>query len=105
MIATRNLPTVLEPSPSMSVNALLHWYPSLLPVLNGLGIDTCCGGAESLECAARAAEIPLERLMADVAAAVERTVAPGAPSVVAAARLAAAASLSPHLTSERRRNR
>jgi len=58
---------------ALTVNALIAWYPSVLPVLNGFGIDTCCGGAKSLELAAQAANVPLDALMAGISAAVERT--------------------------------
>ena len=58
---------------SMSLNEIIRRYPSVLPVLNGFGLDTCCGGAESLTDASRAASIPIEALMAGIAAAVSRT--------------------------------
>jgi len=57
---------------SMSVNEVIRRYPSVLPVLNGFGIDTCCGGAESLVAAARSASIPMEALMAGITAAISR---------------------------------
>lgn len=66
-------PTRPELSASLTVNALIVWYPSALPVLNRFGIDTCCGGAESLGLAARSANIPFEELMAGISAVVERT--------------------------------
>jgi len=56
-----------------SVNEIIRRYPSVLPVLNGFGLDTCCGGAQSLVEASRAASIPIEALMAGVAAAVSRS--------------------------------
>jgi len=61
-------------NPASTVNALIAQHPSVLPVLNGYGIDTCCGGAESLEDAARTAGIPVDVLMAGVSAAVEPAV-------------------------------
>ena len=67
-------PTRPELSASLSVNALIEWYPSVLPVLNAFGIDTCCGGADSLEVAARAAHVRLDDLMAGLSAAVEHIV-------------------------------
>jgi len=57
-----------------SINEIIRRYPSALPVLNGFGIDTCCGGAESLAEAARSASIPLDALMAGLTAAIERAV-------------------------------
>ncbi len=59
-------------SPQTSVNEVIRKYPSVLPVLNGFGIDTCCGGAESLTSAARSASIPIEALMAAIGATVAR---------------------------------
>ena len=56
----------------LSVNELLRRHPSVLPVLNAFGVDSCCGGAESLADAARTSRIPLEALMAALDASVER---------------------------------
>ena len=33
---------------AFTVNDLLLRYPSMLPVLNDFGIDSCCGGAKPL---------------------------------------------------------
>jgi regulator of cell morphogenesis and NO signaling len=72
MYTSNTKPAQPELNPSLTVNALIAWCPSVLPVLNGFGLDTCCGGAESLELAARAANVQLDDLMAGVSAAVER---------------------------------
>ena len=40
------LTTLNQIDPSMSVNELVHRFPASLPVLNTLGIDSCCGGAK-----------------------------------------------------------
>jgi regulator of cell morphogenesis and NO signaling len=37
----------------MSVNDVIREYPSTITVLNELGIDACCGGAASIDEAAR----------------------------------------------------
>ncbi|MEO8560794.1 MAG: DUF542 domain-containing protein [bacterium] len=66
-------------SVEQSVNETIRLYPSTLQVLNAFGVDTCCGGAESLETAARSAAIPIEALMAGINAALERTITPTAP--------------------------
>lgn len=58
--------------PSISVNELLRRHPVVLPVLNAFGVDSCCGGAESLADAAHSAQIPLDALMAGLEAAVQR---------------------------------
>ena len=47
---------------SLSVNAILARYPSTLPVFNRFGLDTCCGGALSVEDAARAADVDAQAL-------------------------------------------
>jgi len=39
-----------------SVNEILRRYPKAVELLTELGLDTCCGGAEALEEAARKAE-------------------------------------------------
>ncbi|WP_243090241.1 DUF542 domain-containing protein [Thermus neutrinimicus] len=38
-----------------TVNEVLQRYPEAVSLLNELGIDTCCGGADPLEEAARQA--------------------------------------------------
>ncbi|BCZ88120.1 hypothetical protein TthAA37_23070 (plasmid) [Thermus thermophilus] len=38
-----------------TVNEILRRYPEAVELLTGLGLDTCCGGAEPLEEAAKAA--------------------------------------------------
>ena len=56
----------------LTVNELLLRHPAVLPVLNAFGVDTCCGGHESLVEAARSSRIPLEALTAALEASVER---------------------------------
>ena len=51
------------PHPTLSVNETIRRHPEALLVLNHFGVDTCCGGAESLEEAARASGVPLETLI------------------------------------------
>ncbi|APD08642.1 hypothetical protein YIM73518_24450 [Thermus brockianus] len=47
------------------VNEILRRYPEAVRLLSGLGLDTCCGGAEPLEEAARqAGRDPIEVLNA-----------------------------------------
>ncbi|WP_135256573.1 DUF542 domain-containing protein [Thermus caldilimi] len=38
-----------------TVNEILRHFPETVGLLSGLGLDTCCGGAEPLEEAAKAA--------------------------------------------------
>lgn len=53
-------------SPALTVNEVLRLAPDAVVVFNRLGIDTCCGGGQSLQQAAEAARIPLARLMTAV---------------------------------------
>ena len=41
----------------LSVNAVIAQHPSTTKVFNAHGIDTCCGGAKSVEDAAREAGV------------------------------------------------
>ena len=54
--------------PAWSVNELLRRYPATGHVLNEYGIDSCCGGADSLEDAARAANVDANVLLQAVGA-------------------------------------
>jgi iron-sulfur cluster repair protein YtfE (RIC family) len=58
--------------PKLTVNELLRRHPAVLPVLNGFGVDSCCGGSESLAQAAHSAQIPLDALLAALDASVQR---------------------------------
>lgn len=42
-------------TPKTTVNEVLKRFPEAVKLLNALGLDTCCGGAEPLEEAAKAA--------------------------------------------------
>lgn len=44
-------------TPSWSVNDIVRWHPMALTVLNTFGIDTCCGGGDSLASVARDARV------------------------------------------------
>lgn len=50
--------------PSWTVNEVIAKYPETMPVLNAFGIDTCCGGDESLAAAANEAGLEADRLVA-----------------------------------------
>ena len=52
--------------PSLTVNDVLARWPTTLPLLNSLRIDTCCGGTDSLRDAAKRAGVPLPVLLAAV---------------------------------------
>ena len=52
--------------PALTVNDVMACWPQTIQLLNVLGVDTCCGGGESLREAARHAGIPLTVLLAAV---------------------------------------
>ena len=47
----------------LSVNEVLRRRPRAVRVLNAFGIDTCCGGAASLDEAAREVGVPVDDLV------------------------------------------
>jgi regulator of cell morphogenesis and NO signaling len=50
--------------PRITLNQLVQQHPTVLPILAETGIDTCCGGALSLEEAARRAGADLVEFVA-----------------------------------------
>jgi regulator of cell morphogenesis and NO signaling len=52
--------------PSLTVNEILLRYPSAVTVMNAHGIDSCCGGAITLEAVAREHELDLDAITADL---------------------------------------
>lgn len=48
--------------PDLTVNNLVYCRPATLPVLAELGIDACCGGAETLALAAARAHLTFDQL-------------------------------------------
>ena len=60
---SRNI-TVQRIDCSLSVNDLMAYYPSTLHVFNRFGVDTCCGGALSVEEAVRANDLDAAALCA-----------------------------------------
>jgi regulator of cell morphogenesis and NO signaling len=59
--------TSIDIDPAWSVNELLSRTPAAARVLNAFGIDTCCGGGDSLADAAREARLDLDVLLAALA--------------------------------------
>lgn len=55
----------------LSVNAVIARHPSTTKVFNAHGIDTCCGGAKSVEEAAREAGVDPAVLCGELVAAIE----------------------------------
>jgi iron-sulfur cluster repair protein YtfE (RIC family) len=49
---------------NMTVNTTIRRFPESIAVFNQLGVDACCGGANSLAEAALEAGITLEQLIA-----------------------------------------
>jgi regulator of cell morphogenesis and NO signaling len=47
---------------TMTVNQVIQASPETLPIFKGLGIDTCCGGALTLEAAAARQGMTLQAL-------------------------------------------
>lgn len=58
------------PDATWSVNDVLRRYPDAVGVFNELGVDACCGGANSLADAARDAGVALDELLERVGEAV-----------------------------------
>jgi regulator of cell morphogenesis and NO signaling len=58
---------------STTVNDMLRTYPETVSVFNAFGIDACCGGAASLQEAARRDGVNLAELVGALEAAMERT--------------------------------
>jgi iron-sulfur cluster repair protein YtfE (RIC family) len=56
-------PTTTKIEPDLSVNEIIRRYPRALRVLNSFGVDTCCGGEDTLSHAAATANVPLERVV------------------------------------------
>jgi regulator of cell morphogenesis and NO signaling len=54
----------MQSDPRITLNQLVQQHPAVLPILAGTGTDTCCGGALSLEEAARRAGADLVELVA-----------------------------------------
>lgn len=52
--------------PTTSVNELVRRYPTALPALSALGIDSCCGGAKTLYAAAQSAGVAVDTLIATI---------------------------------------
>jgi hypothetical protein len=52
--------------PTITVNDMMACYPQSIGPLKALGIDTCCGGTDSLRVAANHAGVPLTVLLAAI---------------------------------------
>ena len=56
--------TVVTLESSWTINETIQQFPETITVFNAFGIDTCCGGDETIEAAAREGEINLDAVMA-----------------------------------------
>lgn len=56
---------------SRTVNDLIAAHPGTVAVFNRLGIDACCGGAATVEEAARRDEVEVEALLEALERAME----------------------------------
>ncbi len=50
--------------PTSTIDAVIAHHPSSITVLNAFGIDTCCGGGDSLADAAAHARVDVATLVA-----------------------------------------
>lgn len=50
-------------SKEMSVNQVIKLYPQSIGVFNKFNIDSCCGGSETLEKAAKNAGVRIEEVI------------------------------------------
>jgi regulator of cell morphogenesis and NO signaling len=55
--------TTAAVDPTATVNEILVKYPETVSVFNEFGIDACCGGAASIEAAARRDGADVDRLV------------------------------------------
>lgn len=58
-------------SKDMTVNQVIKLNPKVIPVFNTFNIDSCCGGSDTLEEAARKAKVDVESLIKEIEKAVE----------------------------------
>ena len=53
-----------------TIDAVIAKYPASVFVLNAMGIDTCCGGSESIAAAAKHAHVNPDVLLSSLQAAI-----------------------------------
>jgi regulator of cell morphogenesis and NO signaling len=68
---TNTPPTPITVAAEDSLNAIVARYPLTLPVLQRLGLDTCCGGALPLHTAAQHHDLDLAEVLAALRAELE----------------------------------
>ncbi len=67
MITSRSIPLI---DPALSVNDILRRWPAAVSALNAAGVDTCCGGADSLSVAAAQVGMPVADLIDAITSAI-----------------------------------
>jgi len=70
---TNTLHTAVTITAEDSLNAIVARYPQTLPVLQRLGLDTCCGGALPLRTAAQHHDLDPAEVLAALRAELEGT--------------------------------
>ena len=56
--------------PDATVNDIIAQHPASIAVLNQFGVDSCCGGGETLRAAAQHSGVDLDALIAELQRAV-----------------------------------
>ncbi len=57
---------IKEITKETTINQAIRLYPSIMPVFNRFNIDSCCGGSDTIEEAARKAGIDTGELLAEI---------------------------------------
>ena len=65
-----NATTIIHPDKTL--NEIIADVPQALPVLNGFGLDTCCGGSLALEVAVERHKLDLPAVLAALRAVEEK---------------------------------
>lgn len=56
----------------MVINDIIKRYPKTMGVFNKFNVDSCCGGGQSIEKAAKAGQMDIEALLAALNEAAEK---------------------------------
>jgi iron-sulfur cluster repair protein YtfE (RIC family) len=71
-MATNTLRSPITIAAEDTLNVIVARYPQILPALQRLGLDTCCGGALPLHTAAQHRGLDLAEVLAALRAEAER---------------------------------
>lgn len=61
----------VEVSKDMTINQIIKQYPKSVGVFNKFNIDSCCGGSEKLETAAKNAGVDINTVISEIRKAIE----------------------------------